>query len=106
MEANFIYITCKDKQEALTIGKALLKDHLVACINVLDNMTSAYWWKGEIVEDNECVLIAKSQQHLFESISKKVIELHSYEVPCVIGLPIQEGNPPYLNWIAEETHAQ
>lgn len=105
MEAIFVYITCKDKNEALLVGKALLQARLAACINVLDQMTSAYWWNGEIVEEQECILIAKSKTDLFESLTQKVKDTHSYEVPCIISLPIQNGNPAYLQWIMDETQA-
>lgn len=103
MEASFIYITCKDKAEALHVGKALLRERLVACINIVEGMTSAYWWEGEILEDSEAILIAKSRPELLALLTKKVREVHSYEVPCVVSLPIGGGNPAYLRWIAEET---
>ncbi|MCI4670933.1 MAG: divalent-cation tolerance protein CutA [Bacteroidia bacterium] len=106
MNPTFIYITCKDKQQALEIGKSLLQKRLVACINVIDNMISAYWWEGKIVEDHECILIAKSQAQLVDKISHEVTALHSYDVPCVISLPIQNGHEPYLKWIAEEATNQ
>lgn len=102
MSPRFLYITCKDKNEALAVGKSLLQARLVACINVMDNMTSAYWWEGEIVEDQECILIAKSSAEKNEDIIKLVNEVHSYDIPCVVALPILEGNPAYLTWMKEE----
>ncbi|MEO0895173.1 MAG: divalent-cation tolerance protein CutA [Bacteroidota bacterium] len=105
MDSIFIYITCKDKQEALDVGKALLSKKLVACINIIEGMTSAYWWEGEIVEDTETILIAKSKSNLIDSITETVKTEHSYDIPCVIGLPIQSGNQAYLNWISESVDA-
>ena len=99
MEARFIYITCKDTSEARTIGKVLVENRLAACANILPGMSSIYSWKGEIVEDEEVVLIAKSTAKQVEALTEKVKELHSYEVPCVVALEIDGGNQDYLQWI-------
>lgn len=101
---RLIYVTTKDKTEARAIGKALVEEQLVACANILDGMESIYRWKGEIVEDQECVLILKTPYHNVPLITKRIKELHSYEVPCVISLTMteQEGNEEYLDWIEQE----
>lgn len=101
---RFIYITTKDKTEARSIAKTLLEEQLIACANMLDGMESMYRWKGAIVEDHECVLILKTPYHNVPQITKRVKELHSYEVPCVISLTMteQEGNAEYLDWIEQE----
>jgi len=106
VEARFIYITCEDKAEALRLGKVLLQNHLVACINVREGMTSAYWWKGEMVEAKESILIAKSREEQVPALVQKVKEVHSYEVPCVVSLAIDGGNPTFLQWIGEQTGAK
>ncbi len=59
----FSYIVCKNKAEAKKIGKVLLQERLAACVNILDNMQSMYWWKGKIEEANETVLIAKTTKN-------------------------------------------
>ena len=102
-EARFVYITCKDQQEALQIGRNLVENRLAACANVLDSMKSLYWWDGKVVEDQECILIAKSTSSHMDALLAKVQELHSYELPCVVAMPITEGNPEYLQWIQSET---
>lgn len=102
---RFIYITCKDKTEALTISKGLLKDKLIACANVLEGVSSVYRWEGELVEDTEVILIAKSVAAVADALIKKVKELHSYEVPCIVSMPILGGNPAYLKWVGEEIHS-
>ena len=103
MEPRFVYITCSSKEEALTIGKTLVRERLAACANILPGMTSCYWWEGEVQEDTEVVLILKSRAGLAEKLIERVKALHSYEVPCVVFLPILEGNPDYLKWLGEET---
>lgn len=102
MEARFVYITCKDKTEALSISRQLLEEKLIACANVLEGMTSLYRWEGKIVEDKESILIAKSTASQINKLCERVKDLHSYDIPCVVSLPILAGNPDYLRWIGEE----
>ena len=99
MTANFVYITASDKAEALKIGRTLVEERLAACVNVIDNMTSVYWWEGTLEESAEVVLIAKTKQELVESVIRRVKELHTYSCPCIVSWPISAGNPEYLRWI-------
>jgi periplasmic divalent cation tolerance protein len=101
MEIVFAYITCKNRSEAKKIGKVLLQDKLAACVNIFDNMNSMYWWKGKIEDANETVLIAKTTKKLFPKLSKKVKAIHSYEVPCILQIPITDGNKEYVDWLLE-----
>lgn len=103
MSALIAYITVPDREDALRIGRALLEERLAACINVLDGMQSVYWWKGALEEARECVLLVKSTSARKDAVIAKVLELHGYEVPCIIFLPIDGGNPDYLAWIERET---
>jgi periplasmic divalent cation tolerance protein len=95
----FAYITAKNKSEAKKIGRALLEAHLAACINIFDNMNSLYWWNGKIEEANETVLIAKTTKKLFRKLSKKVKSLHSYSCPCILQIPVTDGNKEYVEWL-------
>jgi periplasmic divalent cation tolerance protein len=99
----FIYITTKDKKEACKIGKVLVRERLAACVNIIPNMNSFYWWEGKLQDDRECVLIAKTKSSLVKKLIAKVKKVHSYTCPCVICLPVVEANPTYLNWIDKET---
>jgi periplasmic divalent cation tolerance protein len=103
MQTQFVYVTVGDKNEALRIGRILVEERLAACVNVLDGMTSVYSWKGEVHEDSEAVLIAKTKAALVGPLTDRVKELHSYECPCVVSFPIAAGNPEYLAWIEQET---
>lgn len=105
---RLVYVTTKDKQQARTIARALVEERLAACANILDGMESVYHWKGEVVEDTECVLILKTPYHNLPRINRRIKELHSYEVPCVITFTMteQEGNEAYLDWLlAEAPHS-
>ncbi|MFU8813260.1 MAG: divalent-cation tolerance protein CutA [Balneolaceae bacterium] len=98
---RLVYITTKDKQEARAIGAAVVKEKLAACVNIIDGMESMYWWEGEIQTDSECVLLVKTTHQNMRSLTERVKELHSYDVPCVISLTLteQEGNPEYIDWL-------
>jgi periplasmic divalent cation tolerance protein len=95
------YITAKDKPQALSIGRALVEERLAACVNVIDNMTSIYRWEGEINEDSEAVLIAKTSAEKAEALTERVKQLHTYTCPCVALIPVIGGNPAYLEWLGE-----
>ncbi len=98
-----VYITTRDRDEAMRIGRVLVEDRLAACVNVVDGMHSLYWWEGEVQQDSETVLIAKTREFYFSALVERVKGMHSYECPCVLSLPILDGNPGYLDWIQSET---
>lgn len=99
METNFIYMTAGDKAEAQKIAGELVASKLAACVNILDNMNSIYMWQGEIQEDSEVVMIAKTTRACVPQLVEKVKSLHSYECPCIVSLPVLEGHRPFLDWI-------
>lgn len=103
---RLIYITTSDKEQARTIGKDLVENRLAACVNIIDGMRSIYRWKGELVEETEAILIAKTHYSKVKKLTKRVKKLHSYECPCVISLTIteDEGNEDYLNWLLDESN--
>lgn len=103
MKFNLIYITTKDKKEARKIGKELVESRLAACVNIIDDMNSMYWWEGRVQDENEAILIAKTKESLVAELIEKVKSMHSYECPCVVSLPILNGNKKFLKWIEKET---
>jgi periplasmic divalent cation tolerance protein len=103
MKVNFIYMTAGTLDGAMEIGKELIKSRLAACVNIIDNMTSMYWWEGEIQNEKEVVLIAKTKESLVPQLIEKVKSLHSYSVPCIVSLPILDGNKAFLDWVVQET---
>jgi periplasmic divalent cation tolerance protein len=104
-EFRLVYITAGSQQEALRVARALVEARLAACANVRDQITSLYWWEGKLQEDPEAVVIAKTRASLMDQLIAKVREVHSYDCPCVVALPIYEGHAEFLNWIARETSA-
>ena len=105
MECCFCYVTAGSRDEAMAIGRALVEERLAACANLIEGMTSVYRWRDTIQEDREVVLIAKTRRELVDRLTVRVRELHSYETPCVVALPLQGGNPAFLDWIVAETTA-
>ncbi|HEX6113190.1 MAG TPA: divalent-cation tolerance protein CutA [Geminicoccaceae bacterium] len=103
MAAIFCYVTADSRAQALAIGRRIVEERLAACANVLDGMTSIYWWQDALEQASEAVLILKTRAELVERLTARIKELHSYDCPCVVALPIAAGNPAYLDWIARET---
>lgn len=98
----FAYVVCANEEEAKHIGKKLVEERLVACINILPKITSMYWWEGKIEESIEVPFIAKTLQSKFKELEQQVINMHSYSTPCIVALPVEEGNEKYLQWIKNE----
>ena len=103
MSQRFVYVTAATVEEAGKIGKALVEARLAACANVIGAIQSYYWWEGAVQQDTEAALILKTRADLVEALTAKVKELHSYDCPCVVALPIEGGNPEFLAWIDAET---
>ncbi|MBU4534918.1 MAG: divalent-cation tolerance protein CutA [Euryarchaeota archaeon] len=97
-----VYITTSSKEESTRIGKKLVQDRLAGCVNIQGDVKSFYYWEGNIEEDAESVLLVKTKTSKVEKIIKRVKELHSYENPCIVALPIINGSPEYLNWLKDE----
>lgn len=103
MAVSFCYVTAGSRAEALSIGRTVVEERLAACANVLDGVSSIYWWQGALEQAGEAVLILKTRAELVERLTTRIKELHSYQCPCVVALPIAAGNPDYLDWIARES---
>lgn len=103
MSKRLIYITAASAEEAVKIGRMLVGERLAACANLLGPIGSIYWWEGKLQEDEEAALIVKTTEALVERLVERVIETHSYSCPCVVALPIEGGNPAFLDWIGLET---
>ena len=102
-DAIWLYMTAGSPEEATAIARALVRERLVACVNVLGSIQSVFWWEGDAQEETETAFVAKTRKPLVDTVSRRVAELHTYECPCIIALPIVGGHRPYLSWLAEET---
>lgn len=95
---GIIFVTVGNETEAQNIAKSLVEEKLVACVNLFP-LTSIYRWQEEICCDAEWQLIMKTDLSLFSSLEHRIRELHSYEVPEIIALPLVNISQPYLNWM-------
>ncbi len=102
MKIVMVYMTAGDKNEARKIGRHLVETKLAACANIIDNMNAMYIWQGQFQDDQEAVIIAKTTQDKVSDLIEAVKALHSYEVPCIVTLPISDGYPGFLDWVAEQ----
>lgn len=96
-----VYVTCANQKEAQKIGLALVKEKLAACVNFWP-VKSIYRWHGKVVKDKEFVLLCKTLKENFEKTEKRVKELHSYRVPCVVALSVNRVSRLYFNWLKKE----
>ena len=96
-------MTAGSIEEAKNIGQKLVEQNLAACVNLLENMISIYKWEDKLEEGQEVVMIAKTRKILMPKLIETVNRHHSYECPCILELPVQGGNPDFLQWIETET---
>lgn len=96
-----VFVTCARKKEAENIARALLKNKLAACVNILEGVRSFFWWQGKIDRAGEVLLVIKTKKSKFKALTGRVGKLHSYTVPEIIALPVAAGDKPYLDWIDE-----
>ena len=102
-EFIIIYITTASSEEAASIGKALVDERIAACANVLPGMTSIYRWDGKTQSGSEAVLILKTRKNLLAKAEIRIKDLHSYDTPCILAIPVIDGSHPFLQWIEKET---
>jgi len=102
-QALIVYVTTETEAEAREIGAALLGQRLAACVNVLPHILSLFRWDGAVQSATEAAFVAKTTQARLPALIEEVKRLHSYDVPCVVAMPIVGGNPDFLAWLADET---
>ncbi len=98
-----VLITASSQEEAQKIARTMVEERLFACANILFPIQSIYHWQGKVCDDKEALIFAKTKTVLFNSIVKRVKELHSYQVPEVLFLPVTQGSEDYLKWLEAET---
>ena len=97
-----IYVTVGAAEEAGRIARALVEERLAACVNQVPALRSTYRWQGQVEQSNEELLIIKTRRDFLASVEKRVRELHSYDLPELIALPIIEGSLEYLQWLDDQ----
>ena len=99
MSYILVFMTASSKSEAKKIVRSLLEEKLIACANMIDSVSSVFWWQENIKEEKEVLVIMKSHQELFNKVSTKIREVHSYDTPEILALSIVDGSSQYLEWM-------
>jgi periplasmic divalent cation tolerance protein len=100
---NFIQVivSVPSKAVATKIAEHLLEERLAACVQIIDPIKSMYWWHGDIETADELLCLIKTRSDLFTEIESSIKQLHPYDVPEIIAIPIESGSEDYLDWITE-----
>ena len=98
-----IYATFPDVETAKAAGGDLVRSRLAACVNVLPEMISVYRWQGEVENDREVVMIAKTRGSLVDKVTAQIVAAHPYDLPAVVAIPVVGGSAAFCDWILQET---
>jgi len=98
-----VLTTVPDEEKGLEIARQLVEERLAACVTISSACQSLYWWKEKISQDKEYLLHIKTKGSLYPQLEKRIKELHPYQVPEILALPILRGQPDYLRWVEDET---
>ncbi len=99
---RLVYVTTASKKEAENISRTLVEEKLIACANIFP-IRSIYLWKEKVQKEEEVAMFIKTKAKLVDEVIKRVKELHSYEVPCIVSLTVEKGYIEFLKWIDEST---
>lgn len=100
-DAIVVFMTAANREEAGRLAEMLVREKLAACVQILPEMESVYRWQGQVEQQSEILLIAKSKLSAFAALEREVRRIHSYETPEIVACPIVAGSAPYLKWLDE-----
>lgn len=99
MKYIIVLMTASSRDEATNIIRVLLEEKYIVCANIIENISSFFWWKGKIEKEKEVLVLMKSARDRFKKLSKRVIELHSYDTPEILSIAVLDGSSSYLDWM-------
>ena len=102
-EYILVLITVPNKKVGEKIAEGIVNERLAACVTISASSQSYYWWQGEISKDQEHILFIKTRTEYYHKLEKKILDIHPYDVPEIIALPIIKASQKYLDWITKET---
>jgi periplasmic divalent cation tolerance protein len=103
-ETVVVLVTAPSAEKAAEIARTLVEEKLAACGSVVPAVRSIYRWQGEVQDETEALLVLKAPRKRLQELSDRVVQLHPYEVPEVIGIPIEGGNERYIDWIVQSMY--
>jgi periplasmic divalent cation tolerance protein len=104
-DKRIVLTTAGSEDEAHNIAGALVERQLAACVNIVPRVKSIYRWEGKVEEAQEWLLVVKTTAAAYDKVRGAIAELHSYDLPECICLPIEDGSADYLSWIGESVSA-
>jgi periplasmic divalent cation tolerance protein len=102
METIQVITTTETKADAQAIAHAVVQKRLAACVQIIGPITSTYWWQGEIETAEEWLCVIKSRRDLYEQLEAAIKEVHPYDVPEILAVPVIAGSKDYLRWLDGE----
>jgi periplasmic divalent cation tolerance protein len=102
-QAIVVFMTARSVRQGATIGRALVETGLAACVNLVPGVRSIFRWAGKVVQEREVLVVVKTRAAHFDQLAVEVKRLHSYEVPELIAIRIEDGSADYLDWLWEST---
>ena len=102
-DAILVLTTLPTADGAAEVAKTVVDEKLAACANILPALRSIYRWEGKVQDENEVLVLLKTRQAQYERLEARILELHPYDVPEILAIPIEEGHRTYLDWVASET---
>jgi uncharacterized protein involved in tolerance to divalent cations len=98
-----VFVSCEGKEQAERIAGLLVEERLAACVNVVPGVRSCYMWEEKLTWKEEYLLLIKTMRDVFAALDARILELHTYEVPEIIGVKIEKGSEKYLQWLTDST---
>ena len=102
-DALLVFTTLPNADKAAEIARALVEERLAACANLLPAVRSIYRWEGKIRDENEVLVLLKTRAENVERLKARILELHPYEVPEILAVPVESGYQAYLDWLSAQT---
>lgn len=103
VELRVVLVTAPDAGVAEGLARSLVEQRLAACVNVVPGVRSFYRWEGRVEDAGEWLLVVKTRADRAEALAARVRELHPYELPEILELPVVGGSPAYLGWLGKES---
>lgn len=100
---HLVYMTAPNREEAMKIAGTVVQEKLAACANIFSQVTSIYEWQGKMQTEEECVVILKTQEARVSWLTDRLVQLHSYDCPCVVSFPLTSGNEAFFEWVRSQT---